>query len=47
LIQEREAQKAKEYAERQKVDVEAITGGELRGAEIGELSDSDRAFMFE
>lgn len=47
MIQEREAQKKKEYAERQKVDVEAITSGELSSEDTRELSETDRAFMFE
>jgi hypothetical protein len=47
MLQEREAQKKREYAERQKVDVHEITEGELSHDETKELTETDRAFLFE
>lgn len=47
MLQEREKQKQKEYAERAEVSVEEITGGEIKGREARELTATDRAFLFQ
>ncbi len=45
MLSDREAMKKKEYAERQAVDVAAITEGDLTREEAEELSEADKAFM--
>lgn len=47
MLLEREAQKKKEYSEREAVDVEEITEGEVTKKDAGLLDAADRAYLFE
>jgi hypothetical protein len=46
-LEEREAQKQKEYRERQAIDVENIMDGELSDKDARELTEADKAYMFD
>ena len=47
MLQEREAQKQKEYRERQAIDVEQIMDGEISDKDAQELTEADKAYLFD
>ena len=47
MLEEREAQKQKEYKERQAIDVEKIMAGEISDKEARDLTEADKAYLFD